>query len=129
METFDGGCICGALRYRIEGTPLWSGICHCRSCRRAAGAGSVAWATVAKARFTLTGTLATFASSPGITRGFCSTCGTSLTYDDGETTIDVTLASFDDPDAVVPTRETWLEDRISWVAVDGTHSLHPRGSG
>ena len=32
----DGGCLCRAIRYRVHGEPLRSGVCHCRSCRKAA---------------------------------------------------------------------------------------------
>ncbi len=33
-----GGCMCGALRYRVSGAPVLVGICHCETCRRNAGA-------------------------------------------------------------------------------------------
>lgn len=111
-----GGCLCGAIRYRLEGPLLHSGICHCATCRRAAGAESVGWLTVADADFRLErGVLATYASSPGVTRGFCATCGTSLTYTSSPgRTIDVTLASLDDPEAAPPWMEVWLSHRLSW---------------
>ena len=42
----DGGCLCGAVRYRLEGPPLHADYyCHCRMCQRAAGAPVVAWGT------------------------------------------------------------------------------------
>jgi hypothetical protein len=123
-----GGCLCGAVRYRITAAPVEASVCHCRSCRRGAGAEAVAWATVPKAEFELAGTLARFASSPGIARGFCPTCGTSVTFDDGGETIDVTVASLDDPEAIRPDREVWLEHRLSWVAVDSSRARFPRGS-
>ena len=44
METL-GGCFCGAIRYRAEGAPSNSMICHCKTCRRVAGAPAVAWLT------------------------------------------------------------------------------------
>jgi len=45
-EMSEGGCLCGAVRYRMVGAPLSSAICHCASCRRASGAPTVAWLTV-----------------------------------------------------------------------------------
>jgi len=38
-----GGCHCGAIRYRTEGKPLHHALCHCRDCRRHAGAPMVGW--------------------------------------------------------------------------------------
>ena len=49
----EGGCLCGAIRYRIEATIIEAAICHCLACRRAAGAQSVAWLTVPATGFSL----------------------------------------------------------------------------
>jgi hypothetical protein len=125
-----GGCLCGAVRYRIAAEPLLVEICHCASCRRAVGAPSVAWAVVPAAAFALiAGTPARHASSPGVERTHCAACGTSLTYRSEAETIDVTLASLDDPTALAPTLEIWLADRLPWQPVDPARSLSDRGSG
>jgi hypothetical protein len=113
----EGGCLCGAVRYRLEGAPSSSVNCHCRSCRRASGAPVVAWTTVQRSQFRiLSGIPAVFHSSPGVTRRFCSHCGTGLTYESEShpDTIDVTSASLDDPEAYPPTEEVWLEDKLGW---------------
>ncbi len=34
----DGGCDCGAIRYRIQSAPLFVHCCHCRWCQRESGA-------------------------------------------------------------------------------------------
>jgi hypothetical protein len=115
-----GGCLCGAIRYAIDGPVVGAGICHCRSCRRSAGAESVAWLTVATGHFHLDrGAPVEHASSPGVARGFCGSCGTTLTYARAGTgSLDVTLASLDDPERVPPTAEWWLADRLSWNPVN-----------
>jgi hypothetical protein len=113
----EGGCLCGAVRYRLGAAPSLSASCHCRSCRRASGAPVVAWSTVPRSQFTiLSGIPAVFHSSPGVTRQFCSHCGTGLTYETERhpDTIDVTSASLDHPDAHPPTADVWLEDKLSW---------------
>jgi len=113
----DGGCLCGAVRYRFSGTPSSSVNCHCRSCRRASGAPVVAWITVRCSELSvLCGSPAVFHSSPGVTRQFCNRCGTALTYQSGRhpEKIDITTASLDDPEAYPATAEVWLEHRLSW---------------
>ena len=130
MERLEGGCLCGAVRYRIDSLPVEAGICHCITCRRAAGAQSVAWATVPAAGFAWTaGRPAGFASSPGVTRTHCAVCGTSLTFQSGPDSIDVTMASLDDPAAVTPAKEGWLSHRLSWEPVSPDLVHFPEGTG
>jgi hypothetical protein len=53
-EIFRGGCLCGAVRYEAQGPATQLCFCHCESCRRAAGAPGVPWATFQAANFKLT---------------------------------------------------------------------------
>src|SRR5262245_10092492 len=92
----EGGCLCGAIRYVADGAPTASMICHCDTCCRAAGAPIVAWLTFPRDRFTfIGGSPGEFHSSASVTRTFCATCGTSLTYAhaDRPAEIDVTTSS------------------------------------
>ncbi len=118
--TWHGGCACGAVRYEARGPAENLCFCHCASCRRAAGATPVAWATFATERFALVrGALASFRSSEPVVRGFCATCGTSLTYAHAARpdSVDVTLASFDEPGTLRPACHIWVSDRIAWTAL------------
>jgi hypothetical protein len=111
-----GGCLCGAIRYRITAAPLGTSFCHCRSCRLAAGAPAVAWVILARDALVFDrGTPVAFASSPGKRRTFCGGCGTSLTYEreDRPDTIDMHTATLDQPDAFPPDREIFLEEKIA----------------
>lgn len=113
----EGGCLCGAVRYRFTGAPRVNALCHCRSCQRASGAPSVAWTVVASSDFSFaSGMPALFRSSPGVMRTFCASCGTPLTYQrETETqTVDVTTASLDSPNDFAPACEIWLSHKVSW---------------
>src|SRR5262245_4970271 len=79
--TMSGGGLCGAVRYEIRGRPREVSHCHCASCRRAAGAPVVTWATYRReAVHIVTGKPAEIHSTPPVTRTFCGACGTPLTF-------------------------------------------------
>lgn len=124
----QGGCLCGAVRYRLGRieSAYW---CHCTMCRRASGASALPWASVARADFALTrGALKTYASSPGVARGFCGACGSPILFDmASEAAVDVTLGTLDDPGRVVPTHHIWTTTALSMS--DGLGSGLPRHAG
>lgn len=95
----SGGCLCGGVRYRVNGPVTDVGACHCSQCRRTTGHFFAA-TTCAKADLTLEAdeTLAWYASSPGVGRGFCSHCGSSLFWhrEDGDR-IDILAGTLDAP--------------------------------
>ena len=120
-KVFEGGCLCGETRYRFSGEPLARANCHCRECRLAAGAASVAWVVVPVEHFDYTaGSPASHASSPGVSREFCARCGTALTYqhESSTTTIDITTATLDDPGAFPPERDVWVQEKVAWEPLD-----------
>jgi hypothetical protein len=117
QQTFTGGCLCGAVRYRCSDPTDAPTLCHCTSCRRGAGAHVVGWLTVPMDRFVFTvGAPQRYASSSGVERTFCAACGTSLTYRTAArpAEIDVTLGSLDDPHAAAPADHVWLQDAPAW---------------
>lgn len=114
----EGGCQCGAVRYRIDGEPLLAAICHCAMCRRANAAPAVAWAMYRQAQVTFAGdALHTFASSPLAKRGFCGNCGTQINFTASflPGLVDVTVGSLDRPETVTPTLHYWDSKRLPWV--------------
>jgi hypothetical protein len=116
----EGGCLCGAVRYRIDADDGIIDYCHCRTCQRAAGAPVVAWVQVAPERFAQTaGALASFASSHECDRHFCARCGSqiSMTDHDGRS-VGVTVASLDQPDRLVPASHGWTSSRMPWLVID-----------
>ena len=120
-EVHDGGCMCGAVRYRLHGPFTYSAHCHCRSCQRAVGAGYATFSAVAPENFEIIeGTLSIYESSPGVRRGFCNVCGTSLSYaGDDWTDMAIMSATLDEPSAANPTRNVFTKHKQPWVALDG----------
>jgi hypothetical protein len=123
-----GGCLCGSVRYRAGGEASNGTLCHCRTCRRAAGAPIVAWVTFPAAAFAFVrGIPAEYRSSPQVVRTFCRSCGTALTYvhADFPTGVDVTTCSLDDPEAFAPADHTWVSHRLGWLRLSDGLPAHP----
>jgi heme-degrading monooxygenase HmoA len=126
----EGGCACGALRYRVMGPVVASTLCHCADCRRACGATPVGWLTLARSGFTwLAGTPKRRASSPPVVRDFCGDCGAQLVYasEDEPEYIDVTLGSLDDPDLVPPRAHIWTSSKAAWLHLRDELWRFPKG--
>ena len=113
-ETATGGCLCGVVRFEATGSPLWVAYCHCASCRRqtASPVSCYAGFETSKVRF-LSAAPATCKTSPGVVRGFCSRCGTPLTYESkrfpGE--LHLFTGTFDEPEQLEPTRHVFWHER------------------
>ncbi|OJU99966.1 MAG: aldehyde-activating protein [Shinella sp. 65-6] len=115
---YTGGCQCGAVRYRAEGTLGDPHLCHCRMCQKAAGNYFLPLANAPRERFAITrGEPGWFRSSQIVRRGFCRDCGTPLFYDAlAADHVNVTLGSLDDPDDVRPIAQAGVESRVVWFA-------------
>lgn len=124
-----GGCLCGAVTYRVAYEPGdVADICFCRECRKASGAAALPWVQVAPARFAVTkGAARAYHSSPQAARWFCPDCGTPLYMTDSENrSVGITLGSLDDPEAIRPTTQGWVCERVSWQALDGSLPAHEK---
>jgi hypothetical protein len=117
---YEGGCLCGAVRYRVCGEARNLCYCHCRSCRLAAGAHCVAWATFETSRFQLLrGALSQVRSSPPVLRSFCGACGTAIGYwnEARPREQDVALATLDDAKGLAPGYHIWVSHRLPFVVL------------
>jgi len=127
----EGGCRCGAVRYRVTGAPSATSHCHCGDCRRMTGGPTLAWAIFPEDKVTIvTGGTTVYETSPGVEWGFCGRCGTTLTYRRASRPglFDVTTATLDDPELFPPAKEIWTGERLSWIRSNPALPLHPRTS-
>lgn len=115
---FQGGCLCGAVRYQVNSPALQTSYCHCEDCRKASGAPAVAWT------FFKTGSLEWLIGNPkvlhfaGRKRSFCGDCGSPLMFFDPEIPdfFEMNTCTFDDPSAHAPTDQCWVHDEIPWAS-------------
>jgi hypothetical protein len=119
--THSGSCFCGSVRFTVTEPFRNLCFCHCESCRRSTGSAFVAWGTANKESFrVLSGEISLHRSSTLVERGFCSACGTTLTYrhERRANDIDFTLVSLDAPENVEPQMHIWVQDKLPWVQID-----------
>ncbi|QKS00913.1 GFA family protein [Sphingomonas sp. CL5.1] len=113
MTEMTGGCQCGRIRYTAEIDSDDAYLCHCRMCQRATGGVAAAFRNAKRADVRWEREPDLYASSPIARRGFCSACGTPLTFEyvSGSDKIDLTVGSFDDPSRFRPISHFGIEHR------------------
>ena len=123
-KAVTGGCLCGAVRYEIQGAPMLAGHCHCDDCRKASGAAHGSFAAYPESAVKITGKLTHFKtradSGMMADRGFCPVCGSwvSGSPESMPGVVAITLATFDNPEAVAPQMRFYDKRRISWDTID-----------
>ena len=130
-ESFQGGCLCGAVRYRIDRRFLNAIHCHCQMCRKAHGG---AFSTHVVARHDqvvwLAGRdeLGTYESSPGGFREFCTHCGTHVLVhgQTGDDTLAIPAGTLDGDPALTILGHMFAEAAVSWLEVDDGLPRHDR---
>lgn len=130
LPASQGGCLCGAIRYEVEGAIDESGYCHCRTCQKQSGAPVVAWFSAVPNNFKyLSGSPKGFRASSHATREFCSDCGTYLLFreDDPKATLGINTATLDNPSLVPPDFHIWHASHIPWFETADTFPRHAKG--
>lgn len=121
----EGGCACGAARYRVIGEPIFVNNCHCRLCQRQTGSTSVVNAFFESERLTVSAGELTEHTLKGGSGGDhticrCVECGTALfSYYPrvGRLGAGIRVGSFDEPDGFTPTAVVFTESKMPWVAL------------
>lgn len=138
-STFEGGCLCGAVRYRATSAPLRGVLCHCAICRKHSGAPALAFVHFPKASFAWTKQPPSrYRSSEYAERGFCPNCGSTLSMHEAvlEDRVQIALGSLDAPERVTLDDQVWAASRMPWFselhalpAFEGSSSAVPSRAG
>ena len=125
----EGSCLCGAVRYRIEGDLGPIVCCHCSMCRKAQGTAFAANARVPGARFRIVageGALRAYRSSAAKERVFCGTCGSPLfSRRDGSDEVRVRIGTLDTPLRARPTAHIHVASKADWWEIDDDLPRYP----
>lgn len=122
-QTHEGGCLCGAVRYRARNQPLRTSACHCTFCQRRTGSAFGVGAYFKQEDVeVLRGALTTYEHRSDETQRwlriqFCPQCGTTVTW-----TVEAMpgmralgLGTFDDPKWLKVERFGWFRSAHPWV--------------
>lgn len=121
---FQGGCLCGAVRYQSKAEPVMAGHCQCTDCRKSSGAGHSSHLAVPREAVTVTGAVKTFdkpADSGNIvSRAFCPTCGAPAYSLNAAMPhlIFLRASSLDDVDVFKPQLVVYASRAASWDHID-----------
>ncbi|HJM50620.1 MAG TPA: GFA family protein [Alphaproteobacteria bacterium] len=128
-RNLSGGCLCGAVRFRIEGRVRDVVVCHCGQCRRSHGhVGAYAGVKQADLSFEDESGLTWYRSSDQASRGFCSVCGGRLFYRQHESPfIAVAAGSLDQPSGLATIGHIFTADAADYYAIPADQKQYPAG--
>jgi hypothetical protein len=124
----EGSCLCGAVRYRIDGELGPLVCCHCSMCRKAQGSAFAVNAPVPANAFRIVqgeGALRAFRSSPQKERVFCGTCGSPIySRRDGAADVRIRVGTVDSPVPSRPTAHIYVGSKASWWEIEDDLPRH-----
>lgn len=119
-----GGCLCGAVRFRLQGAPSRTVACHCKFCQRCTGSAFAVWPTFRAAQVDLNGELPQYEhrsdeSGRWIRLHFCPRCGTTVasSFEKGPGEIALLAGAFDDTAWINVDRHVWTRSRQRWFSL------------
>jgi hypothetical protein len=125
-----GSCLCGGVRYEINGELRAALNCHCSMCRKAHGAAFRSRARVRAADFKWVAgeeLLSWYESSPGNHRGFCRICGSALLsrFDHDPKYHGLPLGALDDDPGIKPGLHIHVGSKAPWFDITDVLPQYP----
>ena len=123
MPQLEGGCACGAVRYRLTSAPMIVHCCHCRDCQQQTGGGFAINALIETDRIEVTGEVAVYAMPTDSGRPHdvhrCPKCATALWSDYGRRgwMRFVRATTLDDRQALAPDVHIFTRSKLPWVGL------------
>ena len=134
MPRITGGCLCGAVRYSIDGEPIPDRqfLCHCVDCQKHTGTAFVSGIAFPADSVVVTGPTTTFTMPGGqsgepMNRRFCTRCGSPIMIDkDGTGRKLIMAGTLDDKSLFRPRTSLFCEQAPSWVVMPADTENLPR---
>ena len=117
-----GSCLCGGVRYEIEGKIGPALNCHCSTCRKATGAAFRSRVAVPSENFRWVSgedLLTRYESSPGTKRTFCRICGATMVsmFDANPKTLGLPMGTLDDDPGLRPSFHVFVGSKAPWFEI------------
>ena len=118
----EGGCLCGEIRYTVEGSITDVSHCHCSMCRKAHGAAFATFGTVGREHLTWQSGkkhMREYRSSADLERVFCDLCGsTLLCRSSDEPNVEyMALGTVDGTFDCPPAYHIWVGSMAPWYSI------------
>ena len=119
----EGGCACGAVRYRLASRPMFVNCCHCTWCQRETGSAFVINAIIERARVVVAGETEAVITPSESGRGQvihrCPACRVALwSHYGGRLKVAfVRAGTLDDATAVAPSAHIFTRSKLPWVVL------------
>ena len=110
-------CLCGAIQFEFAGEAVETAHCHCESCRRQTSSPVATFVIVHESALRITrGQPNEYASSPGVRRSFCGTCGSPIAYrsERHPGLVDLFAGTLTDPAHLSPSLHTHADEQLPW---------------
>jgi hypothetical protein len=121
---YAGGCLCGAVRWRLDARPLAVNACHCMDCKKTTGATNVVMLIAKSEDFSYGGETQSYRKRADSGRELdisrCAKCGTRLFHNNlaSRALVFIAAGTLDDPSWAVPTSHIWIEKASPGVAME-----------
>jgi hypothetical protein len=133
MPSMNGSCLCGKIRYRAEGDPVLTGVCHCAHCQKQTGTSYLVFVAVKRAGFSVVdGTPGIYEtigdSGKPVKRHFCRDCGSPV-FSLIDVAPDFTMlpaGTLEDRSWVKPSMHLYCDSAQPWVRIDGDVTKFPK---
>jgi len=127
--TLHGTCLCGGVKYTLNGPPLAMSNCHCSMCRKSHGGAYTTFLKVKREDFSFTDgadLVEEYQSSPEVKRSFCRQCGGKFTFDWSEAPELLWLAAggLDDDPGLIPQAHIFVGSKAEWFDIEDTLPQH-----
>ena len=120
-QKHSGGCLCGAVRYEVEGQLRGVVNCYCSMCQHLHGSyGAHSKADKSRINILESRGLKWFASSDQARRGFCGECGSSLFWEPvDQPGMGIVAGSLDQPTELETIAHIFVAEKADFVEITG----------